>query len=212
MKMRDFIKDNQLENRFYFVSGYPVVYDVDVPVRVQPVVGANTDTDRADVAVVKDSLGGDYAGSILARAYNNVFRQHFEDRDFFIPVEGGYDAYGVAFILDRNVSEADAFVIRDLLDDSYIPWEVEEEIARIEEEWIQEGWDSWIHSDLIRDLGEIADEGLVEQIENMDTGALLQYVRVLNAESGIDWIPEHSGIHVDTRELAKTLAENPPEL
>ena len=151
-----------------------------------------------------------YSGGVWHRAITEFLLESVPHA--IVTAWGGYGTEAPAFSLSAEISEDDAELIREVLSN---PQNYSDEIAeisfRIEEEWIQEGWGSWIYTDMMTAVGEI-DEDLAAKLDEMDTGALLQYVRVLSAESGIDWIPECSGIHVDTRELAKTLAENPPEL
>jgi len=80
----------------------------------------------------------------------------------------------------------------------------DDEVSRVEMEWEEEAWESWIRSDLIRTL---PDDGSQEEAEMMPWETLFEAYRQAMEETNTYAEPEYSGVAVDVDRIAAVWAE-----
>lgn len=99
------------------------------------------------------STYSDYSGDTVNRANCAEFLRLFGELDGVYPIYGGYSTAGV--LIRRSLYEQNTEVkdVIDALDD--YPLINEETMSEIEMEIENESWDSWIKSDLTRELEKI---------------------------------------------------------
>ncbi len=135
---------------------------------------------------------GDYGG---AGSVGEANIRCLKDREDCVVLHGAY--YSKQAWLIDNFANGD--LIRKLEKD--YPCIDDEQVSRVEMEWEQEAWESWLRSDLLQglpdELGEVVEDDL-------DNAALWDCYRAAMEEENEYPIPEHSGVCVRVKEIQET--------
>lgn len=181
--------------------------------------GGAGDVGLANLRVLKEEYAGrieQYAAGEWRDAEEDGYALDFVTRDYrLIDVPRNlcpgadvdavlvYYDYGGEQIFLRD-SEAARETMRAL--DNY-PCLDDEEVSRVEMEWEQEAWESWLRSDLVRTLDEEVQDKLDEYAPDEAEEILRESYHAAMEICNEYPTPEYSGVHVNVDRIAKTFGE-----
>lgn len=116
-----------------------------------------------------------------------------------------------AFICSGSYSSETAYLLEDdeqtedlISAVSDYPSLSDDEVTKVEMEWEEEAWESWLKSDLIREAFDDDDEQ--DQVSELDDDTLFECYRDAMEERNEYPTPEYNGVHVDIKRIASTFA------